>query len=75
MAQLNVYVPDSVVKEIRREAKRAGSSLSRYIGRLLERRVEKPAKWPKGFFRSVVGQWQGSVAPIDRPPPDEQDAW
>lgn len=75
MAQVNVYVPDQLVKEIRRAAKRAGSSLSRYIGQLLERRVEKPAKWPRDFFRSVAGQWQGPFPSIEREPPDETDHW
>jgi hypothetical protein len=36
MAQLNLYVPDELAERLRREAKTAGLSLSRYVLSLLQ---------------------------------------
>lgn len=73
MAQVNVYVPDDLEAEIRQQARRAKTSLSRYIGDLLRKRAPQPSAWPREFFTEVVGHWEGGFPPIPRPPADEPD--
>lgn len=73
MAQVNVYITDSLAAEIRRQARRAGSSLSQYISGLLQRRAAPVSAWPQDFFTAVLGKWQGRFPTIDRPPADEPD--
>ena len=50
MAQLTIYLPDDVEKRIRREAKRAHTSVSAYIARLASPPASR-GKWPKDFLR------------------------
>jgi hypothetical protein len=58
MAQLTLYVPDEIEKELRRAAKRAKKSLSAYVVELARQKL-KPAKWPASFA-ATYGTWQGS---------------
>jgi len=51
MAQLHCYVPDEMAERIRRQAARAGMSVSRYLAELA-RRDAGPA-WPEGYAERV----------------------
>lgn len=74
MAQLNVYVPESLAQEIRRRARRAGKSLSQFISALVSKQSEIKPQWPKQFFTTVIGGWQGKLPTIPRPIPEEREA-
>ena len=63
VAQLHLYVPEKVAKELRRRAGAQGLSVSRYLGQLA--RHEASDGWPEGYFDEVVGGWSGG---LERPP-------
>jgi hypothetical protein len=50
MAQITLYVPDHLAERIRREARRAGKSLSAYMVDLVAGRTHASG-WPAGFAR------------------------
>ena len=75
MAQVTIYLPDAVARDVRARAKRAGLSLSAYMTALAsrERRPQTEA-WPKDFLK-LLGSWEGSFpVPNDAPPNDDVDA-
>jgi hypothetical protein len=53
MAQLNLYVPEDLASRLKREARRAGVPLSRYVVSLLSAR--KKSAWPPGYFEKTCG--------------------
>jgi hypothetical protein len=53
MAQLNLYVNDDLAARLRREARKAGVPLSRYVVELLSTTKEKG--WPSGYFDKTCG--------------------
>ena len=53
MAQLNLYVPDDLASRLKRDAKRAGLPLSRYVLSLLS--THREPGWPAGYFEKVCG--------------------
>ena len=69
MAQVTVYIPDDLEKELRRQAKRAGRSLSSLVTELARARI-RPSSWPEGFAH-LFGWWEGAYPEPDDPPPDE----
>jgi hypothetical protein len=71
MAQLNVYGPDELAEEIRKMAKRESKSLSAFLVDLVRQQLGGE-RWPKGFFKEVVGQWKGEFPEVQRPPPEER---
>ena len=71
MAQITLYVPDNVAERIRREARRAGKSLSAYMADLVEGR-KQASGWPTGFAR-LYGSC--TLPTIEDAPPDEPGAW
>ena len=55
MAQISLYVPDSVMAELREDAERQGVSISAYTRSVLENRNNKGRLdwsngWPPGYF-------------------------
>ena len=72
MAQLNVYLPDERALRLRKEAKKAGLSLSRYVVRLLDHEPSSGADaWPPDYFTNVCGfliDDDDFVEPPDLPP-------
>lgn len=64
MAQLTLYIPDALEKELRRAARRAKKSLSAYMVELAAKRV-KPEKWPKSFT-DTYGSWDGQFPEIEK---------
>lgn len=61
MSQLHFYVPESVEKELREQAKRANMPLSRYLAELVRQRTQRSAEWPEGYFDQVFGRWEGEA--------------
>lgn len=67
MAQVTIYLPESVEKAVRREAKRARKSVSAYIADLARAQVAQ-ARWPD-HFEDLYGSWHGRFpGVVDRPP-------
>lgn len=60
MSQVTIYLPDEVAARARREAKRAGLSLSAFIASALERRAGSRGGWSKEFL-STFGEWAGPL--------------
>ena len=71
MAQLTFYLPEAVEKELRRAAKRAGKSLSAYLGELAGTRLA-PAVWPKSFV-ATFGGWHGAFPKIEDQAYEQRD--
>lgn len=57
MPQLHLYIPDELASEIARRAEAQGTSISRFLAELVRRDIG--TAWPEGFFKDVVGGWQG----------------
>lgn len=72
MSQLNIYVPEEIEKKIRKAAKNEGKSLSSFLTDLIRSKFTTNT-WPKNFFSSVVGGWQGELTEITRPLPQERE--
>jgi hypothetical protein len=66
MAQLTLYIPDALEKELRRAARRAKKSLSAYMVELAGKRL-KPGQWPKSFS-DTFGSWVGDFPEIEQLP-------
>ena len=69
VAQVTIYLPDDLARELRRLAKRSGQSLSSVVAGFARRQI-RPAAWPDGF-ESLVGAWEGDLPVPEDPPPDE----
>jgi len=63
MAQLHMYVPDSVAEKIRQKAEAKRMTVSRYLAELAKTDAEMD--WPDGYFETIVGGWEGE--PLARP--------
>jgi predicted transcriptional regulator len=63
MAQVTIYLPDDVEKRVRREARRAKTSVSAFIVRALTGPRRDP-DWDKRFNR-LVGSMPGFTVPDD----------
>jgi len=64
MPSLRFWIPDDLEALLRTRAKIRGVSLSTLIGSILSQEVKE--EWPRDFFETVVGGWQGT--PLKRPP-------
>ena len=67
MAQLNLYLPDAKVGRLKAEARRAGVSLSHYVGMLID---GKPSAWPPDFFKKQCAFLREDLAIPTDPPPE-----
>ena len=72
MAQINIYVPDSVARVLRAQAKRNQKSLSQYVVALLQGQTGTTSGWQKDFFTKVVGGWKGELPPMPRPSAEDR---
>jgi len=73
MAQLHVYVPDSIAETAHRLAEERGLTVSKFLAQLLVR--ELGPGWPEDYFDRVVGSWQGGA--LERAPqgePEQRDS-
>lgn len=62
VAQVTIYLPESVEKAVRREAKRARKSVSAYIADLARAQVSQ-STWPDEFGR-LYGSWHGKFPDV-----------
>lgn len=69
MAQITIYVPDEVARQLRSAARRARKSLSAYLTELASGRRELRA-WPK-WFLDLQGSCRGTLKAPEDPPPEE----
>lgn len=67
MAQMHFYVPDHVAEIIRKQAKSAGLSVSKYLVQKIN--MDLVDQWPADYAESVFGSWQGK--PLTREPEGE----
>lgn len=72
VAQITFYVPDEIARRLRRDAKRAGKSLSAHLTELLSGRSPS-REWPEAFL-DLQGSCRGSLQKPDDPPPEELDS-
>lgn len=71
MAQLNIYIPEEQASRLRKEAKKVGLPLSRYVVRLLDHEPSGGDVWPAEYFSSICGFLRDDndfVVPSDLPP-------
>ena len=54
MAQLSLYLEDTEMATLRKDARREGVSLSRYAARLIRENAGN-SKWPAGYWETVYG--------------------
>jgi len=71
MAQVTIYLPDDIARQIRAEAKKRRKSLSAYMTQLAREKLH-PARWPKAFL-DLYGSWQGEFPDIPDSPPEPVD--
>jgi hypothetical protein len=64
MTHVQLDIPASMVRKLRKNAAARGLSLARYVTELVRRDVTHA--WPDRFFDEVVGGWKGK--PLRRPP-------
>jgi hypothetical protein len=72
VAQITIYVPDTVARKLRRDARKAKKSLSSYLTDLAAGE-SRSRTWPRWFFE-LEGSCRGSLAIPEDPPPEEPDA-
>lgn len=54
MPQLSLYLDDETMETLRRDAKEAGLSLSKYTANLIKGKSEHKG-WPEGYWETVYG--------------------
>ena len=72
MAQINIYVPPTLERKIRREARLRKKSLSAYVAGLLREAVDRK-RWKEDFFTRVIGRWKGDFPSLGRDLPEERE--
>ncbi len=72
MAQLTLYIPDALEKEIKQAARRAKKSVSAYVVGLAEQQI-RPRQWPKAFL-ATYGSWEGKFPEVPELDFEERDA-
>lgn len=67
MPQLNLYVSEDLASRLKRDARRAGLPLSRYVVSLLS--AGRKSAWPAGYFEKSCGFLREDFPePVDRLP-------
>ena len=54
MAQLSLYLRDETMRSLRADAKKAKTSVSKYVAGLVEQQGSQNG-WPKGYWDSIYG--------------------
>jgi hypothetical protein len=71
MAQLTLYIPDELEKDLRKAARRAKKSLSAYVADLAAQKL-RPQQWPKSFL-ATFGSWKDEFPSIEELPFEQRD--
>ena len=70
MPQLNLYVNQGLVEQLKQDAAKHGESLSQYVTKLLTEKSNSEA-WPEGYFEKCCGFLGKDDFPeIDDSPPE-----
>ena len=69
MAQVTIYLPDPVAKAAKKQAQRAGKSMSAWVAELLERETGH-RQWPKALI-DLLSRGGGDIEVPDDPPPGD----
>lgn len=67
MAQIPLYLPDAVARQLAREAEARGVDVSHLLARLVQREI--PDGWPDGFFERAR---HAEEHPTGEVPPEEE---
>lgn len=62
MAQLHCYLPEKEAESLRRRAREAGMSVSRYLAELARR--DLVSEWPEDYFERLFER--DEIAPLER---------
>lgn len=73
MAQVTLYVPDALARELKRQARKAGKSLSAFVADLAARSLARPRSSAGDELKSLYGSWSGEFPEIEDAPPEERD--
>jgi hypothetical protein len=71
MAQVTIYLPERLATAARKQAQRAGKSMSAWIADVLERETGT-RRWPKALV-DVLTSGQGDIVEPDDPPPEDTE--
>ena len=71
MSQITIYLPPTVEKKVRAQARRAKQSLSAYIARQLSEPRDEGG-WPKGYV-AMVRSWQEDPLELKEPADEVAD--
>ena len=63
MSQLTIYLPEELVREVRRRARKKGRSVSAYLAELA-RNDAAMSTWPEAFV-ATFGSWEGEPPIIE----------
>lgn len=74
MAQITIYMPDAVAREVKLQARRAKKTVSGYLVSLATERTRGKKRWPKQFL-ATYGSWEGKFPALDDPPPEPAPRW
>lgn len=72
MAQLTIYLPPALEREVRRAARRARKSLSAFLADLARAHV-RPSSWPPRWG-DLYGSWSGEFPEVADSPPEPTEA-
>jgi cytidylate kinase len=72
MAQVTIYLPDRVATAARRQAGRAGKSVSAWIAEVLERETGA-RRWPRALV-DILTHGNADLVEPDDPPPEDMDS-
>ncbi len=67
MAQLTIYLPDDVEKQVRADARRARKSVSAYLADLASKK--DASAWRRALLK-LGGSWEGEFPDIVDAPPE-----
>jgi len=69
MAQITIYLPDDLARDLRQRAKRSGKSLSSVVAELARLQF-RPGAWPDAV-KEAFGSWEGAFPEPEDACPDE----
>ena len=71
MAQVTIYLPEALARELKQRSRRAGKSVSSLLADLAAG-ATRTSGWPEGWLQ-LFGTLDRDFPAIDDPPPDDHD--